>query len=73
MKVTINEVQEDSDFPTVRQLIDPEEDIVILFISEEIGVVLVSSKHTYDIGSTHSFVSCYNEDVWKQCSVTLES
>lgn len=72
MKVTLNEIEKDSEFPTIRQLID-EETMIVLFTSEEIGVVLVSSEHTYDIGSTHSFASCYDEDIWKKCSVTLES
>jgi len=73
MKVTINEIEKDSEFPTIRQLIDPEETMIILFTSEEIGVVLVSSEHTYEIGSNHTFASCFNEDIWKKCSVTLES
>lgn len=72
MKVTLNEIEKDSEFPTIRQLID-EETMIVIFTSEEIGVVLVSSEHTYDIGSTHSFASCYDEDIWKKCSVTLES
>lgn len=71
MKVTVNKIEK-SEFPTIRQLID-DETMIILFTSEEIGVVLVSSENTYDIGSTHTFVSCYNESVWKKCSVTLES
>lgn len=73
MKVTLNKIEKNSEFPTIRQLIDHDETMIVLFTSVEIGVVLVSSEHTYDIGSTRKFASCYNESVWKKCSVTLES
>lgn len=76
MKVTINRIDDQSEFPTIRKLIYVDSDAVtiVLFTSETRGVVLASSNPGYDVGSTHHrFVSCFNANTWARTSVTLES